>query len=968
MTVILNQSTPSLGDITVNGTLKFANQDLSLTATKINISSTGALQIGEPGAPFTRKAVITLTGAKGTGGPGVNTRGINVFGGKLELYGAIPSPVWTQLNDHANAGTKVLTLKDPVDWRGGDTIAVGPSDYYGVNPTERLTLANAADGRTLSTNEALSAFRWGKLQYMTNAGLSLTPGAYTPPVEPAPRVLDQRAAVGNLTRNIVIQGANDVDWTSSGFGAHVMIMNLSSKVFVDGVEFRRSGQAGQMARYPFHWHMLSYDAATGAFLGNATGQEIRNSSIWQSAQRCIVVHGTNGVKVTNNICQDIKGHAFFLEDAVERKNVLEGNLALMIRSPKPADLLAQHEGDVYQAGASGFWISNPDNVIRNNVVGDAIGNAYWNSFPSTGVGMSRKVVNPDLAGTQWATRQMSPINMPHGTFDNNVGYSTLKAGINTDQMLQGGGPVLGQNGADDLGRVSPGMYNPTLNGRPYDINGKYHPTDANFNCSTWPTPTGCRSTNLRATFSRVTLYKSPGYRNRVGAPDYPEWVMADMAGTYAAGAGNDGAFMRGLFIGKSLNNLTAYPAGAEPQAFFATYHSTFQMRDNTFAHIGFQEAADPERTSSGVFKSDDYYISQMERGTVLNGNNRFIDAFVGARHMPANLYSRGPIRPDLPENFSLAGAIWDPHGYWGNKGHYWTYDVPFLTAGGGCTPTPFPTPSGMNSAGKYNGQSCSGEFYGFTHLNTTDFLRPVNSSGVSNASMWPVDVQRLDCSPASFGPSSVGPASRACRWVVGSGYDSWKLGNFRGASLRNGGEYKMRFPTPEDRPGTGNYGRPVIPVHTRGTMVNAEGQTVGISIPQEVGIELTNMSRATDAIVIALSFDGTKTPAAVLARTDNAVRYRWLLPPNVNRNNYSPEELMRTRVLTLAVSLDEVKADPNGTKMWQDRANNLVWIKVVGSLPVNAGWYRIENYTAPFGQDIYQNMSLYMRDSTLPNQ
>ena len=896
-------------------------------------------------------------------------RGITVFGGKLDLYGSSPSPVWTQLNDHAQANTKAFTLRDTVNWKAGDTIAVGPSDYYGVNPTERLTLANTAIGSTLATNEALQKFRWGKLQYMTDAGLSLTPGTYTPPVEPAPRVLDQRAAVGNLTRNIVIQGANDADWTTKGFGAHVMVMDLASKVFVDGVEFHRAGQAGQIGRYPIHWHLLSYDTNTGAFLGDATGHEIRNSSIWESAQRCVVLHGTNGVKVTNNICQDIKGHAFFLEDAVERRNVFEGNLALMIRSPKQTDMLLEHEGDVYQSGSSGFWLTNPDNTVRNNVVADSIGSAYWNSFPKSGVGLNRKVVNPDLAGTKWAALQMAPQNMAHGTFDNNVGYSTYKTGINTDQTLQGAGPVVGQGDANDRGEVSPDTYKPTVDGRPYVINGRYNPSNVKMDCEVEPTPAACtKGSNMRATFSRVTLYKSGGYRNRVGAPDYPEWVMADIAESYASGSGNDGAFLRGLFIGKSLNNLVNhYPAGAEPQAFFATYHSTFQMRDSTMAHIGYQEDTDPERTSSGVFKSDDYYISQMERGTMLNANNKLVDAFAGSRHYSANLYTRGPVRPDLAENFSLAGAIWDPHGYWGNKGFYWTYDVPFLTAGGGCTPSLFPTGNGKNSEGKYNGQSCAGEFYGFTHQEETDFLKPD-----SNASYWPVDVERLDCNPASFTSASIGKSTRACRWIVGSGYDSWKLGNFRGASLRNGGEYKVMYPTPEDRPGSGSYGRPnfnapAVANRKTGTMVNAEGQTVAISIPKVVNMQFTNVSRAADSFVMAVSYDGTKNPVAVLARTGNANRYRWLLPPN-KQNYYGAEELARTRVLTMAANLNEVKADPNGTKMWQDKANNLVWFKVVGSLPLNNGWYRIENYTAPFGQDMYQEMSLYMRDKDVPNQ
>ena len=976
-TVVLDFDTPSLGDITVDGTLQFKDQveNVSLTATNITVSSTGAIQIGAPGSPFVNKATITLTGARlvppnfPINRNFTNTRGITVMGGKLEIYGTAPIPVWTQLNDHALASTKSFTLKEAVNWKTGATIAVGPSDYYGVNPTERLTLASAASGTSLATIEALAKFRWGKMQYMTDTGLSLTKGTYTPHVIPAPTSLDQRAAVGNLSRNIVIQGADDADWQTYGFGAHVMIMDLASRVFVDGVEFRRVGQAGAEGRYPFHWHMLSYNPVDGSFLGDAIGQEIRNSAIWQSAQRCIVLHATNGVRISNNICQDIKGHAFFLEDGVERRNVFEGNLALMIRTPNTADLMVDHERVGFQRGSSGFWITNPDNTFRNNVVGDSIGTAYWNSFPTTGVGKSRLVVNPDLAGTQWAALQMNPRVMPHGVFDNNVGYSTGEVGINTDSMLQGGGAVGGVV-SNDLGQTGPAKYLPTYQGRPYNINGLYNPNNPTDTCLGGPSPGGCRSTTLRALYSRITLYKTNnGYTNRIGAPDYPEWVMSDITGTYAMGAGDDGAFVRGLFIGKSLNNNPiTYPSGAEPQAMFATYHSTFSMRDNTMAHIGFQQATDPERTSSGVFKTDDYYINNLQRETVINANNRFIDAFAGSRHYPANLYSQVDPDPNRAENFTLAGALWDPHGYWGPRGTYWTFDVPFLTSGGNCQPTPFPTPSGKNSAGKYNGQSCTGEFYGVTYQPETDFLKPVNANGVRNSSVWPVDIERLDCSTSSFNSASIGPASRACRWVVGSGYDSWMLGNFRGASLRNGGRYKMMFPTPPPGVGTGiNYGGPVfLPGTTIGTMLNAEGQPVDISIPKIVNLEFTNVSRVSDSFIMAVSFDGTKTPVALLARTDNAHRYRALLPPSADASGIVQSDSKYIRILTMAATLAEVESDLTGTKMWQDRANNLVWFKVVGSLPLKS-WYRIENFTSPVGQNVYQGMSLFMRDNTIPN-
>ena len=971
-TIVLDTTTPSLGAVTINGNLQFARRDVAITATNITVSSTGALLVGTAASPFTNKATITLTGARpafpanptATNRNVDNTRGITINGGKLELYGASPSPVWTQINEHAVAGTQAFTLKQIVNWAAGNKIIVGPTDYYGVNPTESFTLASVS-GSNLTTTAGLSKFRWGKLQYMTDNGLSLTPGTYTPPVTPAPTVLDQRAAVGNLTRNIVIQGANDSAWSTYGFGAHVMIMDLASKVFVDGVEFNRVGQAGAMGRYPFHWHMLSYRSSDGAYLGDATGHEIRNSTISESAQRCIVVHGTNGVRVANNICHDIKGHAFFLEDAVERRNTFEGNLALKIRRPANGDLILQHEGEPFLSGPSGFWITNPNNTIRNNVAGDATGNGYWNSFPTSGVGLSRKVVNPDLAGTQWAALQMNPRNMPHeapdvngvpgfkAVFDNNVAYSTAQPGVNTNSMLSGGGPV-----GDDLGNTGPDQWKPTFDGRPYDING-VKPGGA----------TG--SATSRATFSRMTIYKTiSGYTNRVVAPDYPEWVMSDIAGTYASGAGSDGAFFRGLFIGKSLNDkvggVDTYPAGQDKQNFFATYHSTFQMRDNTFAHIGYEEKpGDIERTESGVFKSDDYYTEQMERGTVLNANNKFVHAFAGARSMPPNLMAKasqpGANSGPSAENFSLAGAIWDPHGYWGNRGFYWTYDTPFYTSGGDCEPSLFPTANGRNSAGKYNGQSCSGEFYGMRYSDNTDFM-----VGNNNASNWPMDVERVDCNPALYNGASWGTAARACRQVVGSGWESWKLGNMRGASLRQGGKYILRFPNPANVQSTNDGSRPVFPAGiAQGTMVNAEGQTVAMTIPKVVDVIFTNLSRETDSIVFAVSFDGTKTPAAVYGLPGSGKRHQWRLAPNPNPGNVlNPDQ---SRVLVMANSLAEVEADTTGTKMWQDKPNNLVYVKLKGGLRLN-DWYRIVNFTAPFGQDLYNDMGLYIKDATIPNQ
>src|SRR5690606_32457687 len=150
-------------------------------------------------------------------------------------------------------------------------IAVSITDFHGVGQTEVLTLARDTARNSMVTTTGLATFRWGRLQYpvdtvVNGSGMSLTPGPFTPSDSETPTVLDERAEVVNLTRRIVIQGADDAAWANNGFGVHVMVMGANSRAQVDGVEFVRCGQRRAMGRYPFHWHMLSYNEATGAFL------------------------------------------------------------------------------------------------------------------------------------------------------------------------------------------------------------------------------------------------------------------------------------------------------------------------------------------------------------------------------------------------------------------------------------------------------------------------------------------------------------------------------------------------------------------------------------------------------------------------------------------------------------------------------------------------------------------------------
>ena len=91
-----------------------------------------------------------------------------------------------------------------------------------------------------------------------------------------------------------------------------------------------------------------------------TDQWYQDSSIHNSFQRCVVVHDTNGVIVKNNICFDVIGHQYFLEDSPEMGNEFIGNLGIRpipVPNGDPRQIiLSDHDVSV-------FWITNPNNTV-----------------------------------------------------------------------------------------------------------------------------------------------------------------------------------------------------------------------------------------------------------------------------------------------------------------------------------------------------------------------------------------------------------------------------------------------------------------------------------------------------------------------------------------------------------------------------------------------------------------------------
>ena len=150
--------------------------------------------------------------------------------------------------------------------------------------------------------------------------------------------VDERGEVGLLTRNIKIQASADAA-QAPFFGGHIMAMG-SSKMFVEGVELNRMGQHLTLARYPIHWHLV----------GDAKGQYIKNAAIHDTYNRCVTVHGTNFLRVENNVTYNTVGHCFFLEDGIEHGNEFIKNLAIQTKCHPtlacvPTNLAANGEKD-----------------------------------------------------------------------------------------------------------------------------------------------------------------------------------------------------------------------------------------------------------------------------------------------------------------------------------------------------------------------------------------------------------------------------------------------------------------------------------------------------------------------------------------------------------------------------------------------------------------------------------------------
>ncbi|NET38693.1 MAG: hypothetical protein F6K19_43005, partial [Cyanothece sp. SIO1E1] len=418
LTVVLDGDTPKIGNLVVHGKVMFGETDVTLTANNVIIF--GEMAAGSKQQSHRHKAEIILTGkstdadvvlsdwmgdghsmgnshhARHMNDPIDNKAVIVAPGGKLELHGEKVDS-WTQLDATAQAGDTAITLANtPTGWNVGDAIAIAPTDFDVFEVEERVV--TNIQGKTVFFDKPLEHLHYGEQQDLGNG-----------------KLLDMRAEVTNLSRNIRITGSDEGEsqilktrtnpdyHTRAGYGGHTMYL-AGSEVKIDGVEFAGLGLSGKLGRYPVHFHHA----------GDAEGSYVKNSSIHHTFQRGLVVHQTDNLLIEGNTIHDTMGHSYFIEDGNETGNRFVDNLAMLPRSTTEQFRIDNPNRTSRKfERASAFWITNPDNAFEgNHAVGVPSGQGFW-------------FVEPDNA-SRTAVKKNSPLKeTPLQQFEGNTAHTIM---------------------------------------------------------------------------------------------------------------------------------------------------------------------------------------------------------------------------------------------------------------------------------------------------------------------------------------------------------------------------------------------------------------------------------------------------------------------------------------------------------------------------------------------------------------
>lgn len=372
-----NSGIQNLAHLDVRGVLQVQNgQGYDLGVSRVEVANGALFEVGTEAQPFTGRFILNLTSnflCHEWGNALEHKSFVVEPGGTLDLHGDDASGTklsWSRLADGQSVvqGATTLTLEADPTWQINDRVVMASTDFEMLQAEELELTMVGVPGSTL-----------GFVNTATGLGATYDHHGV---IERG--IVDERAEVGLLSHNIVIQGDPATSNDTTRRGGHLMILSDASTpslARMEWVEFRDMGWHGALGRYPVHFHLA----------GDMTGSYLENSSIHHAFNRAVTLHGTNNVRVADNVVYDTWGHAYYLEDGSEIGNVFEGNLGLVSREPDPAWAGLTNLGDTWSVTGQPFfsvdedepatyWITNPDNTITDNVAAGADGHGFWYHF------------------------------------------------------------------------------------------------------------------------------------------------------------------------------------------------------------------------------------------------------------------------------------------------------------------------------------------------------------------------------------------------------------------------------------------------------------------------------------------------------------------------------------------------------------------------------------------------------------
>jgi G8 domain len=377
------------------------------------------LEVGTPDRPIRsdRTALIRLLALPGLD-PG-ECPAIVCCSGRMDFHGAPLSHTWVKLGATASKGAPEVVLDRVVEgWRAGDRVI--------VTATSRERIADEGDVPSVLSHPQTEE---RTIRLLTGDRILLDrPLAFTHVGTDS-----YRAEVANLSRNVTVESAS-----ADGIRGHTMY-HRHSVGSISFAEFRHLGKTGKLGKYSLHFHRVG---------DTMRGSSVVGASIWDSGNRWIAIHGTNGLVVRDCVGYRSVGHGYFLEDGTEVDNILDGNLAVQAcqGAPLPGQVFAfdRNEG-------AGFWWANSQNAFVRNVAVECDQYGFRYEAPeSTGLETGLLVRGCDGKRSAVDIRTLAFVRC-----DGNEAHAQRRYGFNL-----GGGPGSGTTGG--VGNVGPDSHHPFL--------------------------------------------------------------------------------------------------------------------------------------------------------------------------------------------------------------------------------------------------------------------------------------------------------------------------------------------------------------------------------------------------------------------------------------------------------------------------------------------------------------------------